>query len=67
MGKSTISMAIFHCYVSSPEGIQKWEEEPKAIVIVHSHSLLNGSSASNRKEKQFLGLPLVLQFCSLTA
>ena len=20
MGKSTISMAIFHCYVSSPEG-----------------------------------------------
>ena len=21
MGKSTISMAIFHCYVSSPEGI----------------------------------------------
>ena len=22
MGKSTISMAIFHCYVSSPEGIQ---------------------------------------------
>ena len=23
MGKSTISMAIFHCYVSSPEGILK--------------------------------------------
>ena len=22
MGKSTISMAIFHCYVSSPEGTQ---------------------------------------------
>ena len=21
MGKSTISMAIFHCYVSSPEGM----------------------------------------------
>ena len=24
MGKSTISMAIFHCYVSSPEGI--WDD-----------------------------------------
>ena len=24
MGKSTISMAIFHCYVSSPEGISPW-------------------------------------------
>ena len=23
MGKSTISMAIFHCYVSSPEGNKK--------------------------------------------
>ena len=23
MGKSTISMAIFHCYVSSPEGTPK--------------------------------------------
>jgi len=22
MGKSTISMAIFHCYVSSPEGMK---------------------------------------------
>ena len=27
MGKSTISMAIFHCYVSSPEGTRKkWTE-----------------------------------------
>ena len=24
MGKSTISMAIFNCYVSSPEGIVYW-------------------------------------------
>ena len=24
MGKSTISMAIFHCYVSSPKGILHW-------------------------------------------
>ena len=24
MGKSTISMAIFNCYVSPPEGIQNW-------------------------------------------
>ena len=27
MGKSTISMAIFHCYVSSPEGIVLHEPE----------------------------------------
>ena len=26
MGKSTISMAIFNCYVSSPEGTQKMDE-----------------------------------------
>ena len=29
MGKSTISMAIFNCYVSSPEGIPK---RPKDIL-----------------------------------
>ena len=29
MGKSTISMAIFHCYVSSPEG--KWEKAPSLL------------------------------------
>ena len=29
MGKSTISMAIFHCYVSSPEGkISGWWFQP---------------------------------------
>ena len=27
MGKSTISMAIFHCYVSSPEGIKNAAEK----------------------------------------
>ena len=27
MGKSTISMAIFHCYVGSPEGNQKVSQE----------------------------------------
>ena len=29
MGKSTISMAIFHCYVSSPEGTQERSCEPQ--------------------------------------
>jgi hypothetical protein len=34
MGKSTISMAIFHCYVSSPEGMGKSMEIIMIITFV---------------------------------
>ena len=34
MGKSTISMAIFHCYVSSPEGIPTLWGEMRDIPMV---------------------------------
>jgi len=32
MGKSTISMAIFHCYVSSPEGRNLNFRDPSTIL-----------------------------------
>ena len=37
MGKSTISMAIFNCYVSSPEGTQIDEnDEPETKIATHT-------------------------------
>jgi hypothetical protein len=42
MGKSTISMAIFHSYVSLPEGIETWGSQDGMIdlyVISYIHLL----------------------------
>ena len=38
MGKSTIYMAIFHCYVSSPEGIYVSDI---GILVYHNHMIDN--------------------------
>ena len=45
MGTSTISMAIFHCYVSSPEGKQKGKNGPKWGFPSRKH---DGFSAANK-------------------
>ena len=37
MGKSTISMAIFHCYVSSPEGISQDQAFPQNCGFQYSN------------------------------
>ena len=38
MGKSTISMAIFNCYVSSPEGNQShWLYQVASAIIHYYH------------------------------
>ena len=39
MGKSTISIAIFHCYVSSPEGKKKGPKGPSAPCLACSQIL----------------------------
>ena len=51
MGKSTISMAIFHCYVSSPVCIRfKWNHRPTASWREYSdigHGMMNLSEWSD--------------------
>ena len=41
MGKSTISMAIFHCYVSSPEGTRPGKHPTKLMGKIHHVSWEN--------------------------
>ena len=45
MGKSTISMAIFHCYVSSPEGIGN------VIIPTDFHSIIFQRGRSTTKQQ----------------
>ena len=58
MGKSTISMAIFHCYVSSPEGIPIWGvpkswsyPHVRGFSKWHSGAMSPGASATCAKVK----------------
>ena len=46
MGKSTISMAIFHCYVSSPEGTW-FPQQLLETLSLRPHSRSNGAKAES--------------------
>ena len=61
MGKSTISMAVFNCYVSSPEGIHVFAMLDKQWCVCMC--LQNGSemSLSNYKQLKTGHVPLVVE------
>ena len=51
MGKSTISMAMFNCYVSSPEGNNRGREIISKVLLDHSSTVLKAVSMVRRKRK----------------
>ena len=57
MGKSTISMAIFHCYVSSPEGNPHYHDKGKAPYLwLRGPSILHGETCHASMATPELGL-----------
>ena len=51
MGKSTISMAIFHCYVSSPEG----KHHKNQVVFGHDMDFSIPRTAEHFEDENFEG------------